>query len=83
MIISVFYSIILSFLISIIYYKKDDLLNLFKQLLKDDNEEDFSTSYEKIGIEYIFMSCFILYLTTIFLTWRLFRKKKTIVKMNY
>ncbi|ORD99860.1 hypothetical protein A0H76_29 [Hepatospora eriocheir] len=47
------------------------------------NKEDFPISKEKIEIEFIFMGCFILYLITIFLTWRLFWKKKTIVKMSY
>ncbi|ORD97545.1 hypothetical protein HERIO_618 [Hepatospora eriocheir] len=83
LILSVFYSIILSLFISIIYYERDDLLNRFKQLLKDDNKKDFSPPDEEIRIEFIFMGCFILYLITIFLTWRLFWKKKTIVKMNY
>ncbi|ORD99678.1 hypothetical protein A0H76_394 [Hepatospora eriocheir] len=83
LILSVFYSIILSLFISTIYYEKDDLFNRFKQLLKDDNKENFSPSGKKIRIEFIFMGCFILYLITIFLTWRLFWKKKTIVKMNY
>ncbi|ORD95806.1 hypothetical protein HERIO_2201 [Hepatospora eriocheir] len=72
-ILSVFYSMILSLLISIIYYGRNDSLNRLKILLSD---KDVLDKDGKIGIEYIFMSCFILYLTTIFFTWRLFWKKE-------
>ncbi|ORD99485.1 hypothetical protein A0H76_774 [Hepatospora eriocheir] len=79
-ILSVFYSIILSLLISIIYYGMDDLFYRLKLLLLDEN---ISENNEKFQIEFIFLGCFILYLTTIFFTWKLFWKKKTIVKMSY
>ncbi|ORD97660.1 hypothetical protein HERIO_513 [Hepatospora eriocheir] len=82
-ILSIFYSIILSLFISTIYYGTDDFFNRLKISLLDDNEEDFTIFDDKIEIENIFIGCFILYLITIFFTWRLFWKKKTIVKMDY
>ncbi|ORE00566.1 hypothetical protein A0H76_2696 [Hepatospora eriocheir] len=79
-ILSVFYSIILSLLISIIYYETEDFFDRLKLILSDTNT---SKNNEKFQIEFIFMGCFIIYLITIFFTWKLFWKKKTIVKMGY
>ena len=87
LILSVFYSIILSLFISIIYYGRDDFINRLKVLLKDDvvlrNNDCFNFYSRKIGIEYIFMGCFILYFIIIFKIQKLFSNKKTIVKMDY
>ncbi|ORD97865.1 hypothetical protein HERIO_262 [Hepatospora eriocheir] len=82
-ILSVFYSIILSLLISFIYYEKYEFYSRLKLLLLDEDvlirNVNFIISDKKFEIEFIFMGCFILYLITIFLTWRLFWKKKIIV----
>ncbi|ORD99880.1 hypothetical protein A0H76_2778 [Hepatospora eriocheir] len=82
-ILSVFYSIILSLFISFIYYEADDFFNRLKLLLLDEdvleNEEVFTIFKEKFSIEFIFMGCFIFYVIAIFLTKRLFWKKKTVI----
>ncbi|ORD99637.1 hypothetical protein A0H76_479 [Hepatospora eriocheir] len=78
-ILSVFYSIILSLLISFIYYERNDFFDRLELIL---SYEDVINN-ENFQIEFIFMGCFIIYLITIFFTWGLFWKKKTIVKMDY